>query len=295
MSGGTAPPRTPPLPWPAVPEEEPGGSHGSAMPVQGDATAFRQAPPVPGVPHQGPFPQQGPIPHQGPQLGPVPHHTAPYRPLDQGPLMPAPGFGNGWEPLPPRTDAFAEPGHDRRRRTVVAAAALALVLLAGTAIVAGVLLGGASTQDPTATTTAPGQVAATPPAGEDVAAGATVVDGAPFGTDPLRFRSPTGNIGCVLDADGVRCDVTERRWQLPPAPADCTAGWGAGLALTGTSPAGPTCGGDTVADASAAPLEYGQALRSGDVTCVSRRTGVECRNAATGHGFAASRASFDAY
>ena len=50
-----------------------------------------------------------------------------------------------------------------------------------------------------------------------------------------------------------------------------------------------------MADPSATSLDYGQALRNGDVTCVSRRTGVECRNAVTGHGFTASRAAFDAY
>ncbi|MBW0105742.1 DUF6636 domain-containing protein, partial [Pseudonocardia sp. KRD291] len=191
-------------------------------------------------------------------------------------------------------DHAPAPGRDRRQR-LVSAAALALVLIAGAAVVAGVLLGGSAQDSPSAgTAPPPGRAAGTPPVA-DLAAGATVLDGAAFGTDPLRFRSPTGNIGCVLGADGVRCDVTDRDWELPPAPADCTSDWGAGLSLPGAGPAGPTCGGATVADPSAAVLDYGQALRNGDLTCVSRRTGVECGNTVTGHGFSASRGSFDAH
>ncbi|MDN5917789.1 MAG: hypothetical protein L0I76_22275, partial [Pseudonocardia sp.] len=206
------------------------------------------APPAP-APRTPPLPRPPVPPDDGPTgpaaAGPAQQHTVPYRPLDQG--APAPGFGTGWESLPSRIDTGPGPGPDRRR-TAAVAAAVVLVLLAGAAVVAGVLPGAGSAQDPPTSAESPdGAAAGGSPGGADLAAGATVVDGAAFGTYPLRFRSPTGNIGCVLGADGARCDVTEREWQLPPAPADCTLDWGAGLSLAGTAPAGPTCGRGTVA------------------------------------------------
>jgi hypothetical protein len=50
-----------------------------------------------------------------------------------------------------------------------------------------------------------------------------------------------------------------------------------------------------VAGRSLAVLAYGQAVRLGDLVCVSRETGVRCEDERSGHGFAVSRGSYDLF
>ncbi|RZT85482.1 serine/threonine protein kinase [Pseudonocardia sediminis] len=226
------------------------------------------------------------------------------------PDSPAPAPGPG--PGPAATG--------RRRRTLLAAAAVVTAALLGSAVTVAVLGPGRddATGDLTATTgptssapvTAQATPSSTPPATAaatdpgDPAVGASVVDTAAdtrFGTDALRFRSPTGNISCLIGSesggggDGVRCDVTERTWQVPPAPADCPLAYGTGVALAGSGAATLTCVGDTVADPSLPVLDYGRAIRRGDVVCASREDGVACRNGSTRHGFTVARTSYRLY
>ena len=130
------------------------------------------------------------------------------------------------------------------------------------------------------------------PAAGDLADGATVVDGAAFGTDASEFRSPTGNIECRMADDGSRCTIGSRKWQLPPSATECPPANGT-VVLSGSGPAFASC--EPSSARSGAALGYDQALRRGDVTCVSRRDGVECRDASTGHGFAVARADYRAY
>jgi hypothetical protein len=35
------------------------------------------------------------------------------------------------------------------------------------------------------------------------------------------FQSPSTNIGCGIDRQGVRCDIRERDWRPPPKPSSC--------------------------------------------------------------------------
>ena len=104
------------------------------------------------------------------------------------------------------------------------------------------------------------------------------------------FRTPSGNIECALTQSSVRCDIDDKRWKAPPKPASCQLGWGNGLYIS-TGNAGVTCAGDTLDGSAKETLEYGRALRAGDVLCSSRSTGVTCTSSQTGHGFvlAASR------
>jgi hypothetical protein len=87
----------------------------------------------------------------------------------------------------------------------------------------------------------------------------------------------------------VRCDIGEHRWQAPPKPAWCEFDWGSSVQLRHRARFG--CVSDTVLHAPHV-LRYGHAVRFGDKKCVSRRTGMVCRNLATGHGFRLAR---DAY
>ena len=36
-----------------------------------------------------------------------------------------------------------------------------------------------------------------------------------------HFRTPSGNIGCVMFGGGARCDIRKRDWQPLPRPASC--------------------------------------------------------------------------
>jgi hypothetical protein len=139
-----------------------------------------------------------------------------------------------------------------------------------------------------APTTAPEAVAPPSP-------GVVVIDAETddrFGTDGARFASPSGNIGCRMTRQEVRCDLLEQNWQVPPAPQGCTQAEGTGAVLAGAGEARLTCPGDTVADPALPELAYGSAVRFDGVLCVSRKTGMRCQNEQTGHGFEVARASY---
>lgn len=109
-----------------------------------------------------------------------------------------------------------------------------------------------------------------------------------------NFRSPTGNIGCVL-LDGIaRCDINKRDWMPPPRPASCPreVDFGQGLEMQGSGRGQFVCAGDTALDPTATPLAYGTASQFGAFTCISRSTGMTCTNPATGHGFFISIQSY---
>jgi len=105
----------------------------------------------------------------------------------------------------------------------------------------------------------------------------------------VQFKSPSGNIGCVLDKrDGVRCDIREKSWTAPPKPSWCDVDWGGGLQVGRRKRASFVCAGDTVLGADRT-LGYGSSIRRGRFECFSRRTGMRCVNHRTHHGFRLSR------
>lgn len=100
------------------------------------------------------------------------------------------------------------------------------------------------------------------------------------------FRSPSGNIGCVMLEGGARCDIRKRDWAPLPRPAGCPqqVDYGQGLQVSRHGPATIVCAGDTALDPSAPALAYGTASEIGGAECISRRNGVTCVNQG-GHGF----------
>ena len=105
----------------------------------------------------------------------------------------------------------------------------------------------------------------------------------------VQFKSPSGNIGCVLDKrDGVRCDIREKSWTAPPKPSWCDVDWGGGVQVGRRKRASFVCAGDTVLGANRT-LSYGSSIRRGRFECFSRRTGMRCVNHRTHHGFRLSR------
>lgn len=111
------------------------------------------------------------------------------------------------------------------------------------------------------------------------------------------FRSPSGNIVCSMfaarsdSAAAVRCDVYEHTWKVPPKPADCDLDWGSIATLTaGRKATMGACASDAAGGGPA--LAYDHAIRVGTLQCASYRTGVECVQIGTTHGFFISKASY---
>lgn len=108
---------------------------------------------------------------------------------------------------------------------------------------------------------------------------------------PISFRTPSGNIHCLIDATGaggVRCDIAEFIPSFPKRPVHCDLDWGSAFAVGRVGPALPICAGDTVRNPRASVLEYGLELRGAGVTCNSKQSGLTCVNG-EGHGFTLSR------
>lgn len=107
----------------------------------------------------------------------------------------------------------------------------------------------------------------------------------------ISFRSPTGNIHCMIftGADaGARCDLANFTPSYP-RPRDCDLDWGFAFEVGVIGPGSPICAGDTVRQPGARVLEYGQSVAGGGVTCTSAQAGMTCVNA-QGHGFTVARA-----
>lgn len=111
--------------------------------------------------------------------------------------------------------------------------------------------------------------------------------------DLLFFRSPTGNISCLI-ATGeyavARCDMSSLTPSFTTPPPDCDLDWGSSFEVGLSSRKGVlACVGDSVADPSAVTLGYGETLSLGGFDCTSERSGMTCTNPA-GHGFTLSKA-----
>jgi hypothetical protein len=103
----------------------------------------------------------------------------------------------------------------------------------------------------------------------------------------VHFRTPSGNIGCYVDRAFVRCDIGRTAAKSPPQPASCELDFGNAFEMTRSGRPRRICHGDTVLGGRRV-LQYGQTLRSGAFTCMSRPAGLTCRNAG-GHGWFLSR------
>ncbi len=114
--------------------------------------------------------------------------------------------------------------------------------------------------------------------------------------DVFMFSTPSRNIDCSVGLGEVSADITctihERN--SPPAlpqPSTCLAPWGHHFTLLERGPVQMGCGGPGVRNTATyveiAP--YGEVGQFGLITCLSQKTGFECRNA-DGHGFFLSRA-----
>ncbi|MFP5073085.1 hypothetical protein ACLFMI_25920 [Pseudonocardia nantongensis] len=266
-----------------------------------DGTAAGATVPAPRRPAPRPTsaaPGAEPVPglHPGPHTPPMPWPAIPPAPVPAvypgGTAEPGAGPNRRWPSLAGLTGRIGAVAGGLGAGTPVphrAAFAVGLTLLMAIGVAAATYTGAGGTDDAGVTP----RSAPAAPVPADLVAGTTAADPAAFGAVP-EFRSPSGNISCRMDEDGTRCDVASRSW-TPPADPDCADGSGEGLVVGGAGGARASCGGAPADPTGGSELDYDTHLTRGDVTCASRRSGVECRDAGSGHGFEAARASFRLY
>ena len=112
-------------------------------------------------------------------------------------------------------------------------------------------------------------------------------------TELTPFSSPSGNIGCYIDPEMVRCDIRERDWSPPPKPSACPddTGWGQGIQLSVGQPADFVCAGDT-ALTTANPLAYGDKMVAGSIECTSSSASITCWDFVYGGEFSIAREAY---
>ena len=103
------------------------------------------------------------------------------------------------------------------------------------------------------------------------------------------FKTPSGNIGCVMGGGAVRCDIKQKSWEAPPKPASCDVDWGFGVAVGRKHKANYVCAGDTVFDPGEPTLGYGERQVKNRFRCTSKQKGIRCVNTKNKHGFFMSR------
>ena len=105
------------------------------------------------------------------------------------------------------------------------------------------------------------------------------------------FRSPTGNIGCVIAEGIARCDIRDRSWSPPPRPRSCSdeTDYGQGLIVGTSGRAHFVCAGDTALNPNGSALPYGRDTEVDGLTCHSATDGITCRSTGTGRGFLLNR------
>jgi hypothetical protein len=175
------------------------------------------------------------------------------------------------------------------RATSLAAAGLALTVLGcGSSRTATVTVTTSATSSTQAVATAsPASTTAVP------SSTTTSTSSTPTPTPPApivhvaTFKSPSGNIGCMIIDGTARCDIRQRTWSPPPRPASCpnVVDFGQGLIVAGAGLGRLVCAGDTTLDPAAQVLPYGTDTVAGGFRCASATSGMTCTSTRTGHGF----------
>jgi hypothetical protein len=173
-------------------------------------------------------------------------------------------------------------------------------LLSAAAIAASIVVIGCGGSEPTATSTVTETVQSSTSTAQSTTGSSpsTTEDGS---TKPDRtvtkltgFTSPTGNIGCYIDQESVRCDIGDRDWEPPKAPSNCKLDYGQGIELRAGGAADFVCAGDTALGGGEV-LDYGTSIGAGLLICESEESGMTCRDTETGRGFTLSKQSYEIF
>ncbi|RJN31795.1 hypothetical protein [Nesterenkonia natronophila] len=101
-----------------------------------------------------------------------------------------------------------------------------------------------------------------------------------------EFSSPTGNINCQLDADDLRCTVTEYNFD---APEDCEGG--VTFRVSDQGPATIDC--SSSVSSQTQQLQYGELTGNTDFACEANEMFFECWSQRTGEGFEIAREYYE--
>ena len=121
-----------------------------------------------------------------------------------------------------------------------------------------------------------------------VASALILATGASQAAATKGFETPSRNIGCVLFAQGARCDIRKHSWPLPKRPKSCEFDYGGSLFIGAKGRGEYGCVSDSAMHAGPV-LPYGESIRKGRFSCASEEAGVRCVNRRNGHGFFLSR------
>jgi hypothetical protein len=109
----------------------------------------------------------------------------------------------------------------------------------------------------------------------------------------INLQTPSGNIHCLFstEAAAIDCEIIDitQRSPAPERPADCDLEWGNRFYLKAQGEAELICTGDTLRNAEAQVVAYGETWAWGKLSCESAETGLSCSNE-DGHGFMLSKA-----
>lgn len=152
---------------------------------------------------------------------------------------------------------------------------------------------GATTASTTTTTT-------TSTATTSASSTSTSADGATPPADRVvtkltGFTSPSGDIGCYIDRESVRCDIAERDWQPPKPTTRCRFDYGQGIFLTPGGAPEFVCASDTALQPDGDPLPYGSSISAGLLRCESAESGITCRDTESGRGFSLAREAYELF
>lgn len=135
-----------------------------------------------------------------------------------------------------------------------------------------------------------------PPATSTTEPGGLVDEGenptADAGEDVEAFTTPSGNIGCTIDAERARCVIQSFDYDPPEAPDGCTMEeWGS-IVVANNEGAGFSCS-PAEFPTDGQVLDYGQTVSAHGMTCESSESGVTCRSDESDSSFSVARASAD--
>jgi hypothetical protein len=102
--------------------------------------------------------------------------------------------------------------------------------------------------------------------------------------DPTRFRTPSGNIGCMTFESTLRCDMRRLGNARAEKPDSCEFDYGNAFGVTKTGRRGRIlCVSDAVGFDHPV-IAYGRTWRRNGFACRVRQSGLRCTNR-RGHGF----------
>jgi hypothetical protein len=108
------------------------------------------------------------------------------------------------------------------------------------------------------------------------------------------FTAASGNVGCLIDVDSVRCGIGDKDWSPPPRPADCEGDYGHNIALEPGGPPDFVCAGDSVLGQGDA-LPHGESIGAGPLRCDGAESSITCRDVESGQGFSMSRDAYELF